>query len=202
MPMNHREPLRAAAFSPDGEWIVTAGQDNTARIWNARTGQLRCPPLTHAHWVTVARFSHDGERVVTASSDRTARIWDARTGQPLMEPMRHEGPLDYLDLSSDGKWLVTASRATNIVRLWDARTGQPQGDPILHRSSIVKLVCFSPDGRRLLSSDYEDDQVQLRDVPSGQLLGETPAREGEVEHGEFSSDGATPGHHEARQFQS
>ena len=29
----------SAAFSPDGSRIVTASEDNTARIWDAATGQ-------------------------------------------------------------------------------------------------------------------------------------------------------------------
>jgi WD40 repeat protein len=35
--LEHSEPVRAAAFDPKGERVVTAS-DNTAQIWNARTG--------------------------------------------------------------------------------------------------------------------------------------------------------------------
>src|SRR5262249_44211413 len=38
--VGHRDRVLQAAFSPDGQRIVTASQDNTARVWNAATGQL------------------------------------------------------------------------------------------------------------------------------------------------------------------
>src|SRR5437764_845937 len=38
--MGHRGKVSAASFSPDGNWVVTASEDKTARIWNAATGKL------------------------------------------------------------------------------------------------------------------------------------------------------------------
>jgi hypothetical protein len=36
----HTDGVEHAAFSPDGLRIVTASDDNTARVWNAASGQL------------------------------------------------------------------------------------------------------------------------------------------------------------------
>jgi hypothetical protein len=66
----------AANFSPDGTRIVTASDDHTARIWDARTGAPIGQPLQHKDTVWAANFSPDGTRIVTASGDHTARIWD------------------------------------------------------------------------------------------------------------------------------
>ncbi|MBQ5730791.1 MAG: hypothetical protein IIV57_04130, partial [Bacteroidaceae bacterium] len=32
-PMRHDDTVYSASFSPDGKYIVTASEDNTARIW-------------------------------------------------------------------------------------------------------------------------------------------------------------------------
>jgi WD40 repeat protein len=37
----HPGPIWAVAVAPDGEDIVTAGADGTARIWDRRSGQHR-----------------------------------------------------------------------------------------------------------------------------------------------------------------
>ena len=34
-------PVQAVAFSPDGQTALTGSSDNTARLWDVRTGQLR-----------------------------------------------------------------------------------------------------------------------------------------------------------------
>jgi WD40 repeat protein len=55
--------------------VVTASEDNTARVWEADTGKSVGQPLQHAGVVWSAAFSPDGRRVVTASKDTTARVW-------------------------------------------------------------------------------------------------------------------------------
>jgi WD40 repeat protein len=74
--------VRSAALSPDGKRIVTASWDNTARLWDAESGQPISEPLTgHTAAVASAAFSPDGKRIVTASSDRTAQLWDAESSK-------------------------------------------------------------------------------------------------------------------------
>src|SRR5258706_6418962 len=60
---HHPKRIRTAAISPDGTRVVTASEDNTARVWNARTGQPISNPMRHADMVLFAGFSPDGRRV-------------------------------------------------------------------------------------------------------------------------------------------
>ncbi len=62
-----------AAFSPDGARVVTGSDDNTARLWDAKTGAALATLAGHTELVKSAAFSPDGTRVVTASADETAR---------------------------------------------------------------------------------------------------------------------------------
>ena len=82
--------VNSAQFSPDGQRVVTASWDKTARLWDAASGKPIGEPMKHEDSVNSAQFSPDGQRVVTASGDKTARLWDAASGKPIGEPMKHE----------------------------------------------------------------------------------------------------------------
>ena len=53
--------------------VVTASEDNTARLWDAAAGKEIAVLRGHENSVWSAAFSPDGTRVVTASEDNTAR---------------------------------------------------------------------------------------------------------------------------------
>ena len=74
--------VQALAFSPDGARLAAGSEDNTARIWDAATGQRQLQ-VTHgritpksAGFTTLraVAFSPDGTRLATGSGDKTARI--------------------------------------------------------------------------------------------------------------------------------
>jgi hypothetical protein len=107
-------------FSPDGARLATASGDQTARLWDARTGQPLAECKGHTGAVVSVAFSPDGTRLATACDDKTARVWDARTGQPLVECKGHTGAVVSVAFSPDGARLATAS-GDRTARLWDGR---------------------------------------------------------------------------------
>jgi WD40 repeat protein len=99
---------------------VTASEDHTARIWDAKTGQPIGQPLHHDDKVFAASFSPDGTRIVTASSDYTAGIWDGESGNPIGEPLHHNDEVFDVSFSPDGTRIVTAS-SDNSAHIWDIK---------------------------------------------------------------------------------
>ena len=63
-------------FSPDGRLVVTASNDGTARLWDARTGRPVAEPWRHRGKVVSVRFSPDGRRILTACISGQACLWD------------------------------------------------------------------------------------------------------------------------------
>jgi hypothetical protein len=138
------------AFSPDGQRVVTASWDNTARLWDARTGISLAVLEGHKRSVVSAAFSPDGQRVVTASGDSIARLWDARTGASLAVLKGHKFEVKSAAFSPDGQRVVTASW-DNTARLWDARTGISLAVLEGHEEA-VNSAAFSPDSQRAVTA--------------------------------------------------
>ncbi|NJN95738.1 MAG: hypothetical protein HC875_17300, partial [Anaerolineales bacterium] len=82
----HVGEVNAVAFSPDGQRFITAGDDGTAKIWEAKTGNLTLTLTGHYNPVLQAVWSPDGQRVVTAGDDGTAKIWNAQSGGGSLNP--------------------------------------------------------------------------------------------------------------------
>ena len=92
----------SAAFSPDSLFVVTAGEPDSARIWDAASGQEIRALVGHTDTVRSAVYSPDGRFVLTASEDSSARLWDAATGQELRRYRRHTGTVLTVAFGPDG----------------------------------------------------------------------------------------------------
>lgn len=83
----HLTGISSLAFSPDGGRLATAGAgfsmevpwllDNTAIVWDLRTGQPLVKLQAHANTVVAVAFGPEGRRLATASADNTIRIREA-----------------------------------------------------------------------------------------------------------------------------
>ena len=184
--LQHVNQVNSAQFSPDGKYIVTAFDDNTARVWDAKTGEPVTEPLKHEDSVNSAQFSPDGKYIVTASYDYTARVWDAKTGEPVTESLRHEGPVYSAQFSPDGKYIVTAS-CDNTARVWDAKTGEQLTEPLKHENS-VNSAQFSPDGKYIVTASW-DNTARMWNARTGEPVTEPLMHENWVNSAQFSPDG-------------
>ena len=80
---------RAAAFSPDGKWLVTGGTDNRLTFWNALDGTRLAAVRAHDDRLNAIAISADGGKIVSGARDGRARVWDAGrilADKPLDEP--------------------------------------------------------------------------------------------------------------------
>jgi TIR domain/WD domain, G-beta repeat len=154
----------SVAFSLDGRRLATASEDETARIWDAHSGQ-QLHALHHVNRVLGVAFSPDGRWLATGSHDKTARIWDAHSGQQL-HALRHDEWVLAVAFSPNGRWLATGS-GDKTAWIWNSHNGQPLH--ILRHNSWVRGVAFSPDGR-WLATGSQDKTARIWDMNSGQQL--------------------------------
>jgi WD40 repeat protein/predicted Ser/Thr protein kinase len=149
----HEDVVTSAAWSPDGQHIVTASFDNTVRVWDADGAGPSKILQGHEEDVSSAAWSLDGRRIVSASVDKTVRVWSADgSGQPII--LRgHEGAVHGAAFGPDGRRIVSAS-ADKTVRVW---TADGSGQPIIlrgHEGAVYGAV-FGPDGQHIVSASWD-----------------------------------------------
>jgi len=136
------------AFSPDSSRLVSAHEDSTVWIWDARRRLALGVLRGHEGPVLRVAFSPDGRKIATASSDMTARLWDARTPANLAV-LKHNGIVYGMAFSPDGTRLA-AGCGDHTIRLWDTETFDEVAELRGH-GAYVHAVSFSPDGTILVS---------------------------------------------------
>jgi WD40 repeat protein len=191
------QPINVAAFSPDGDRIVTAGCDepldeswncrsNVARVWEATSGALLTALRGHRADIQTASFSLAGNRVLTASRDRTARVWDATTGEMLLmlnDP--GNGEMSSAAFSPDNAQIITAA-SFGPAKIWDANWQQVLAVVPAHDEPISSVE-FSSDGARILSaSSGFVPKFKLWDAQTGDLLREFAGHHGAISSARFS----------------
>jgi hypothetical protein len=165
----HTDGVLSAAFSPDGQRVVTASRDNTARLWDAKSGTEIAVLKGHTKSVPSAAFSPDGKHVVTASNDNTARLWDAESGTEIAVLKGHTKSVQSAAFSPDGKRVVTAS-GDNTARLWDVTWARlVRGDSLRDRICAEKLI-----GAAQEFTDDEMDDPILRGIDKDDPVARNP----------------------------
>ena len=150
---SHEAAVRSVSFSPDGTRIVTASEDNTARIWDTATAKEIAVLRGHSAAVLSGAFSPDGSRIVTASWDKSARLWDAASGKEIAVLRGHQDGVYSAAFSSDGSRVVTASN-DRTARIWNAATAELIAVLRGHENAVT-CAAFNPDGARIVTASRD-----------------------------------------------
>jgi WD40 repeat protein len=143
---------------------LTGSFDNTARLWDVKTGQLRTV-LQHEGYVQAVAFSRGGQTALTGSYDSTSRLWDVNTGKARGPALKHGAFVLAVAFSHDSQTALTCS-ADGTARLQDVNTGLSIGPGLKHEEAF-SAVAFSPDGQTALKASADTARLWTMDDQGG-----------------------------------
>lgn len=166
----HGAAVRSVEFSPDGRFVLSAGHDNTAKLWNLEADGTVKTLRGHDSWVRACTFSPDGQWVLSAGHDKHARLWNIE-GYEEVRVLRgrvlhgHEDAIMAVAFSHDGSQIATASR-DRTAKSWDTRTGGERHSFREGHLFLASDAMFFPDNKRALTSAV-DNTVRVWDLSTG-----------------------------------
>ena len=172
--------VHAVAFSPDGRFVASGGEDERVYFWKLETEQQLKVFSGHHDRIQTIEFHPHGQLLASGSEDDTIRLWNIETGELETKLKGHAAGLTWyqgiydLAFSPDGQYLASASW-DGSVRVWDLEAKQrlwlAKGGTAAktgHKNS-VSGVAFSPNGQYVASAGF-DYTIRLWDATTGQQL--------------------------------
>jgi len=178
-----------AEFSPDGKYVVTASGKQSATIWNATTGKPLMNLSGHVQGFEEVQFSPDGKNIITTYGKAGDVFWDRSSGLPLMGKEKVNHASNKILFTKDGRLYVSAEEENTKIRNSSSHDSltvlSNEKGPIW---GIPLSMDFSPDGKRLVISEYDSTAIVF-DVASGKSLFSLSGHTGTVYNALFSPDG-------------
>lgn len=165
------ESVELAKFSPDGRFVLSAGQFAPALLWEIATGEVvRKFQWSYGEYeegVHDAAISPDGKSILTGSEEGIPRLWDLETGKELVKYEGHESVTLVVAFSQDGKRVLTGS-ADNTARVWSTITGKELIRFKGHQGPVTS-VAFYQDSSRVVTGS-SDGTTRVWDTATGKEL--------------------------------
>uniref|UniRef100_A0A674E866 PWP2 small subunit processome component n=1 Tax=Salmo trutta TaxID=8032 RepID=A0A674E866_SALTR len=159
----HFNNMAALAYSPDGQYIATGGDDGKVKVWNMTSGLCFVTFTEHTSSVTNVTFTSRGFVIVSASLDGTVRAFDLhryRNFRTFTSPRPAQFSSLAVDPSGD---LVSAGAQDSFeVFIWSMQTGRLL-EVLGGHEGPVSCLCFSP-VQSILASASWDKTVRLWDM--------------------------------------
>ncbi|MEW5987799.1 MAG: BTAD domain-containing putative transcriptional regulator [Chloroflexota bacterium] len=166
----HTGDVWSVAFSPDGQRLVTAGEDGTAQLWQVENHLLLATLRGHQDAVIQSQFSSDGSLILTYSRDGTARLWNGQDGVlvAVLDGGQPEATTMLAAVFSPNGQRVATTHQSGLVQLWQTRPGN-RLTTLTGHTGPVTAARFSPDGSRLVTIG-DDGTARLWQVADGTLI--------------------------------
>ena len=156
------------AWSHNGQWMISASDDQPLEKWDTTTGNCLLTYTGHASTVKAIAWSPDESMVASGGADTNVHVWNATSGDTQFVYSGHRGQIQALSWSPSSKRVASAGK-DGLVHVWNAIDGSNLLIYNVHRPRSINAMAWSPDGTKIASVGG-DRKVCIWDALNGQTL--------------------------------
>lgn len=145
----HEDLIQSCIFDRDGELLLSASADGTARLWRL-SGECAVVLDAASGALNEAAFSHNGQWILTTHEVGGARLWTR--GGALARLFETPDGAIRAAFSPDDTLVLVGCR-DRVAHLWRI-DGTPVATLAGHTKRVVD-VAFSPDGRQIATASTD-----------------------------------------------
>ena len=185
----HWAKITDLEFSLNRQRLLSGSNDETARLWDARTGAL-IRELKNQGIVGSVAISSDGNTIVTGTNGIS--LWNAETGEGQNVETPNAWITEEVAFGPDDQWFAAAS--ANSVGIWSAKSGElikilkDENEVPIGTGRLINHFTISPNGKTIVTSHFRQD-IKLWNVASGKIRHTIPDSHGLWNDLSFSPDG-------------
>jgi WD40 repeat protein len=182
----HREWVRALAYSRDGRYFVSGGWDKRVVVRSMPDYRVHLE-LALPDRVNAVCFSPDGTQIICGGYDRIVSIWDLETGRMLRSLVGHSDSVQSIVLDAGSNAAISGS-TDRTVRKWSL--DDAGGDvPFRALGGPIRCVAISPDGRHIATGSWTGELI-LWDVGQLRRAWQSTSHKNMISDFGFAPDGA------------
>jgi len=164
------DEARSVTFSSDGKFIIAGVGDNTAILWDAKTGdeirKFKKTRTSCTSCIAEARITSDNKYILTARTD-SIKMFDISSGSLVREFYGRGGSLEGLTISNNGRYV--AAIEYGVAKVWEINTGKMLTQAGDYSQNKTLSVAISPDGKHLITGS-EKRITEIWDIVSGDKI--------------------------------
>lgn len=167
-----RAGMLSMAFSPEGRYLVAAGSEKVARIFDIKEPRIAGLLPGHGCAIWAVDWSPDGRWIATGDSGGEVRIWDAATRRDTLKIQAQPRSIRSLRFDPSSQKLLTAGFGP--PQIWLVKTGS-RLRVLDDEKGGSCFATFTPDGSRVVSP-CADRRIRVWNAASGRLIQRWTAR--------------------------
>ena len=165
---NHADWVMGVVFAPNGQHLLTASRDKTAKIWDLKTKESLMTFPDHQNNVYGVAIKADGKMAYSVGEDAQLRRWNPVADGKAIPPTGGQGKAAFKVIVHPKQPLLVTCGADQTVRLWNADTLAAVRTLSGHTDWVYTVV-FSPDGNLIASGSW-NGEVKVWKVEDGALV--------------------------------